>query len=95
MNIQFLRNTEGAVVANVNGHTFSSSDYIEIVKLLHSGEKVTAEFSAAITTEEKESLNKMIDSINGVVLMADQPLAETSVATTYPEEEINPEDIPF
>lgn len=95
MNIQFSRNADGAVVANVNGHTFSSSDYIEIVKLLHSGEKITAEFSTEITTEEKDSLNKMIDSINGIGLKVDKPLAETSVATTYPEEEINPEDIPF
>ena len=95
MNIQFLRSTEGGVIANINEHTFSSSDYIEIVKLLHSGEKITAEFSAEISTEERDSLNKMIDDINRVELKIDQPLTATSVATTYPQEEINPEDIPF
>ena len=95
MNIQFTKDAEGGVVASADGHTFSSSDYIEIVKLLHSGEKISGEFSAEITDEEKDSLSKMITSINIVDSKTDQPQVQASTAVVYPEEEINPEDIPF
>lgn len=95
MNIEFTRDTEGGVVARVAGHIFSSSDYIEIVKLVHSGEKVTAEFSAEITEVEKTGLSKMIESINSVDLKTDQTQVPATSTVTYSDEYINPEDIPF
>ena len=37
----------------------------------------------------------MITSINSVDSKTDQPQVQASTAVVYPEEEINPEDIPF
>lgn len=97
MKLKFDKNEVEEVIVSADGKSFSSQDYIEMIKQLHSGTVIDVEFGNSITEEEKISVNKMIGEINAVDRKAvtKKVPAPIEKAVVYPDEEINPEDIPF
>ena len=97
MKLKFDKNEAKETVVTAGGKSFTSQNYIEMIKQLHAGTKVEVEFGENITEEEQSSINKMVKTINAIDAKVDESDKnnDSDVLTDYAEVEINPKDIPF
>jgi len=97
MKLKFEKSEIGETIVTVDGKNFVSQNYIELIKQLYAGTEVEVEFGEDITTEEQNSINEMVKTINTIDTKTEVTKNNevADVTPDYPEEEINPEDIPF
>jgi hypothetical protein len=89
MKLKFEKNENGEISVKVGDKSFSTQDYIQMIKDIKNEEAIDAEFDENFTEEEKGNVNSMLESINNIG-EEDAENEEEEV-----EEEINPADIPF
>lgn len=90
MNLKFDRSDSGEITVEINGKGMRSADYITIIKEVKEGKNIEAEYGSGVTAEEKLSIEGMLKEINGIDLNS-----QSEGSIQYPEDDIDPEDIPF
>ncbi len=96
MKLKFTKNKNEEILLTMNGKEFDTNDYLEIVKNIKDDKKIELEdFDETISPEEQESIKEMIKEINLIGNNDDNTEDEESNAVECPEEDINPENIPF
>lgn len=91
MKLHFDRKGGGEVVVQVDGKDFTTVDYIKMIKEVKKDGKIEADFSEQISQDEKDSVGAMLKEINRI----NQKQEEAEPNIEYPEQDINPDDIPF
>ncbi|MBT4516998.1 MAG: hypothetical protein HOC78_03805 [Candidatus Komeilibacteria bacterium] len=95
MKLRFEKNKDGEIIVKVDEKTFSTKDYIEMIKEIKNEKKIDAEFGSDITEEEEISVKSMLESINNIEEADYQETNSVDESVGEDEEEINPDDIPF
>ena len=95
MKLRFEKNKDGEIIVKVDEKTFSTKDYIEMIKEIKNEKKIDADFGSDITEEEEISVKSMLESINNIEEADYQETNSVDESVGEDEEEINPDDIPF
>lgn len=88
MKLKFEKNENGEISVKVDDKSFSTQDYIQMIKDVKNEEPIDAEFDENFTEDEKSNVNSMLESINNIG-------EEDSEDDEEVVDEINPDDIPF
>jgi hypothetical protein len=99
MKLIFKKNEIGEISVKHNTKDFSSQDYIKMIKHINDDEKIQIDYEGDISDQEKTSINLMIFGLNNVKSEINEVNNEAIIPDNdlieYPEEDIDPEDIPF
>lgn len=66
MKLKFEKTKDGAISVKIGDRSFTTKDYIQMIKDIKNEEKMEAEFGDGITQEEQNSVNSMLDEVNNI-----------------------------
>lgn len=78
MKLKFEKNKSEEIIVSADGNSFTSQNYIDMIKQLHEGNKLDIEFGEGVSDSEKESINKMVETINTLDTKTDSDVQESN-----------------
>lgn len=66
MKLKFEKNEAQEIIVSADGENFVSQNYIDLIKQLHAGKKLEVEFEEGLTDAEKQTIIKMVETINSL-----------------------------
>ncbi len=66
MKLKFRKNEKGEILVEVDGKSFSTKDYIEMIKEIKNEKKIEAEFEKNITNDERNYVESMLNDLNKI-----------------------------
>lgn len=66
MKLKFDKNESGEILIQIEGKSFVTTHYIEMIKQIKEKKEIEAEFSEQIPADERRSVEAMIKEINSI-----------------------------